>query len=122
MTLTLTSDRERGINNTVRSARARMFNLGLTHDQVAAAKERAGTSVWNYFESLRTHNGLFPGGAKFIVCLFIALYSLGALTGIAYSLGIEYVIVMVLAPPSPSASPQLCPSSRRSENSPRPSP
>ena len=65
-----------------------MFNLGLTHDQVAAAKERAGTSVWNYFESLRTHNGLFPGGAKFIVCLFIALYSLGALTGIAYSLGI----------------------------------
>ena len=80
-----------------------MFDLGLTHDQVAAAKERAGTSVWNYFESLRTHNGLFPG-AKFIVCVFIALYSLGALTGIAYSLGIEYVIVMVLAPPSTAAA------------------
>ena len=95
-----------------------MFEKGLTHDQVAA--ERAGTSVWNYFESLRTHNGLFPG-AKFIVCVFIAFYSLGALTGIAYSLGIEYVIVMVLAPPSPSASPQLCLSSRRSENSLRPS-
>ena len=92
-----------GINNTVRSARRRMFDLGLTHDQVAAAKERAGTSVWNYFESLRTHNGLFPG-TKFIVCVFIALYSLGALTGIAYSLGIEYVIVMVLAPPSTAAA------------------
>mmetsp|Transcript_55672 Transcript_55672/g.133411 ORF Transcript_55672/g.133411 Transcript_55672/m.133411 type:complete len:129 (-) Transcript_55672:85-471(-) len=51
VTLTLTSDRERGINNTVRSARARMFNLGLTHDQVAAAKERAEKSVWNYFKS-----------------------------------------------------------------------
>ena len=85
-----------GINNTVRSARRRMFDLGLTHDQVAAAKERAGTSVWNYFESLRTHNGLFPG-AKFIVCVFIALSSLGALTGIAYSLGIEHVVVIILA-------------------------
>ena len=38
---------QRGINDTVRSARARMFNLGLTHDQVAAAKERAEKSVWN---------------------------------------------------------------------------